>query len=160
MLFAATLQGVYCTVDYGEHWIEANQGLPQACVVQSFSLKDGMIFAGTNGSGCWRRPLADIASQTVRGGENGIKDHDALKILPYDRSSSFRNIEFFLNNPARAVLRLFDLSGHEVAVLANSDFDSGRHSIKWNIRLFPAGCYIVILRIGSNMQTRVVHVSH
>ena len=56
-------------------------------------------------------------------------------------------VEFTLPTPARIRLSIMDIQGRVVTVLADRDFDAGRHRLDWdgrhNGRRIPAGVYLV-----------------
>ena len=57
---------------------------------------------------------------------------------------------------SRAVvsLRIYDLLGREVAVLADGTVAPGVHTVEWDARSLPSGVYTCVLRFGGTMQTR------
>jgi hypothetical protein len=60
---------------------------------------------------------------------------------------------FDLSRAGTVSLRVFDLLGREVAVLAEGHFSSGRHAVEWNASAQSAGTYFAVLESG---DTRAV----
>lgn len=63
--------------------------------------------------------------------------------------------------PGRMRVAVFDVSGREVAVLEDRDFEQGRHEITWNTRVrgsrAPAGLYFIrATGLGRTLVNRVV----
>jgi hypothetical protein len=58
------------------------------------------------------------------------------------------NINFELLSPAKVTLKAYDLTGREVAIIANGDFTSGKHSLVWNAQNLPSGIYFIQLDAG------------
>jgi hypothetical protein len=51
-------------------------------------------------------------------------------------------------------LRIYDLLGREVAVLADGTVAPGVHTVEWDARSLPSGVYTCVLRFGGTMQAR------
>jgi 1,4-alpha-glucan branching enzyme len=62
-------------------------------------------------------------------------------------------ISFELPRAGHARIAVFDVAGHEVALLADREFDGGRHSLTWSAvrggRSLPSGVYFVRLETES-----------
>ncbi len=52
-------EGVFLSTDNGENWMSVNNGLPDSTVT-TIEITGAYIFAGTENSGIWRRPLSDF----------------------------------------------------------------------------------------------------
>ncbi len=63
-------------------------------------------------------------------------------------------ISFHLPRAAPIDLRLYDLSGREIAVLLNGPRPSGAHRINWRIENLPPGLYFYRLRSKDLVQTQ------
>ncbi len=77
---------------------------------------------------------------------------------PFNPSTT---VTWELPRPADASVRVFDVSGREVAALANGPADAGRHRTIWNGQdasghLVPAGVYIVRLFADGAAQSRKI----
>ncbi len=65
---------------------------------------------------------------------------------PFARSTEIR---FVLQQPARISLRIFDVQGREVAVLADDQpLNRGAHALQWRPRSLPSGTYFATLEVG------------
>ena len=94
----------------------------------------GFLFGSISGYGpTWTSPGAPI------GNSSGLISNDHLTTLKNDVSQSFPNpfgerttIQFKLDEPSTAMVRIFNLNGQELNVLANSNYPSGIHRIEWD----------------------------
>ena len=70
---------------------------------------------------------------------------------PFNASTEIR---FDVGTAEKVSLKIYDLSGREVAHLAEAAFGAGAHSISFNASGLPSGVYLYRLRTGSETQTR------
>ncbi|GIV58631.1 MAG: hypothetical protein KatS3mg042_1544 [Rhodothermaceae bacterium] len=70
--------------------------------------------------------------------------------------SQATTIPFVLDRPTRVALRVYDLLGREVAVLAEGLLPAGRHEAVWEAGALPAGLYLVRLQAGDTVLTRTL----
>jgi hypothetical protein len=63
-------------------------------------------------------------------------------------------IPFALAFPVHVSLKVYDVSGAEVATLADRDMRPGFHSIPWDARGLPSGVYFYKIRAGSFVRTK------
>ncbi len=62
-------------------------------------------------------------------------------------------ITFQLPRPSQVLVGVFDMLGHEVAVLVNGSVEAGVHTVTWNAGRYPSGvyfCRMVAFPIGSH----------
>jgi hypothetical protein len=64
------------------------------------------------------------------------------------------NIHFELPKAGQTTLRLFDLTGREVASLVNGNLPSGSHEITWNASQFASGVYFARLECSGLTLTQ------
>jgi streptogramin lyase len=79
---------------------------------------------------------------------------------PFSASGIFSNpstkIRFDLAKSGQALLRIFDLSGREIAILVNERLSAGQHEFNWNARHVPSGVYLYRLEALGYSATRRV----
>ena len=68
-------------------------------------------------------------------------------------------INFDLPIATKVVIRIYDVTGREIAILANRHMDAGQHSVVWNGenkrgRAVASGVYFCRLQAGSLTQTK------
>jgi hypothetical protein len=62
-------------------------------------------------------------------------------------------ISFALARKGNVGLKIYNLLGKEVAVLANGEYEAGTYDVTWNAEGFTSGTYFLILRSGDYVQT-------
>ena len=62
----------------------------------------------------------------------------------------------YSTNPAagNVTLKVYDISGREIATLLNGNFQAGSHSVTWDAREVPSGVYLCRLIAGEFNETR------
>ncbi|MBL0176177.1 MAG: T9SS type A sorting domain-containing protein [Ignavibacteria bacterium] len=68
--------------------------------------------------------------------------------------SDATTIAFTLSTAARAVVRVYDALGREVAVLTDADLPAGAHAVQWRTADLPPGVYVARLQAGTFSATR------
>jgi hypothetical protein len=63
-------------------------------------------------------------------------------------------VKFHLPGPGFVTLRIFDLSGREIAALLDGYMPSGEHEAKWQPQGLPSGIYFCRLQAGSLLETK------
>jgi hypothetical protein len=134
-LFISTQYGIFGTKDFGQNWHPCNDGLKNLNT-GSLTLLNDTIFAGTFGSGIWKRALSDIHVS-----------------LPESETENQRI--FIYPNPARdAVTIETGETGTNWRVLSLTNF-LGQEilerkvtgpSVMISIKELPAGIYLIKLR--------------
>ena len=84
--------------------------------------------------------------------QNDVKaaPSQSLNIVTYPNpASSSLSISYNLVNPGRAQLKLYDITGNEVAALSDDEETDGLHSATFNTSGYASGEYICVLRITS-----------
>ena len=72
-------------------------------------------------------------------------------------------VAFDLPEPGRVTLKVFDVSGRVVRILANGDYPAGNHEVSWNARdaaglPVAQGIYFVSMQSGSFTDTRRLYL--
>ena len=65
-------------------------------------------------------------------------------------------ISFELPEASRASIRVFDISGREVAILVNGNLQAGNHEAVWNAEMKASGIYLVKMETPSFTATKKV----
>jgi 1,4-alpha-glucan branching enzyme len=103
------------------------------------------------------RLYTDIQLQTPQIG-TGLEEEDddetVFRVRPNPSDRFF--LEFSLEDKAPASIKVYDLSGSLVAVIAEKTFSSGIHSFSWEPGAISPGIYIIVLRTDDNMAVRKV----
>ncbi len=80
---------------------------------------------------------------------------------PFDAHTTIR---FQLNQSRRVRVRIMDVLGRQLALLAHETYARGRHEVEWNRTAqnsdsVPPGVYFVVLDCKSEIRTRPIFVS-
>ncbi len=70
------------------------------------------------------------------------------------------NLSFALGNTEQVKITLYDILGHEVAVLANGQYAQGTHNIAFNTDNLKEGVYLYSINAGSFAKTLKFTVAH
>jgi len=147
--------GVFLSTNNGTSWTEVNSGLPANTTVLYFAASGANIFTGTIDKGVWRRPISEMVGV--------VYPKSQRKVLTFNiHSSSHTNpdvtIEFSLLRSDQVTIKIYDLSGHEIATLAKKLFGSGSYALRWSTRTIASGCYTVRMQAGLNTYARSIPI--
>ncbi len=70
---------------------------------------------------------------------------------PFNPSTTIR---FSLPHASLITLKVFNLSGQEVATLLDEQREAGMHTVRWNANGLPSGVYFYRLQVGEFEETR------
>ena len=70
---------------------------------------------------------------------------------PFNSSTS---IDFTIPVDSRVVIKIYNISGQEVATLKNEKMEAGKHSVIWNASDMPSGVYFCEVKAGVATETR------
>ncbi|MCC6475831.1 T9SS type A sorting domain-containing protein, partial [bacterium] len=108
--------------------------------------------------------LTDVDMDGVRtshGTRTAVFGSNSGNVLEYALNDAFPNpfnptttISFTLPEAGYATLRIFDISGREIAELVNGNVNAGATSIVWNAEGMATGTYFYTLEAGSFSMTK------
>ena len=155
-IFAGTLGGgVFLSVNTATSWNAVNSGLNQNAHIYSLVVRDGFVFAGTNGNGVWRRPLSEMGIITsVQLIHNQIPSAFALEQNYPNPFNPTTTIQFALPKKSRVTLKLFDITGREVVTLIDSESPAGEFKVLLGAGNLPSGVYFYRLETRDFVSTR------
>jgi hypothetical protein len=70
---------------------------------------------------------------------------------PFNPSTTIR---FVLPEPGHTTLKIFDITGREVATLVDESMETGEYSVQWHPSNLPTGMYVYRLRSGNFADTK------
>ena len=86
--------------------------------------------------------------------EEGIaQEYELLQNYPNPFNPT-TTIGFSIPAKSRVSLRIFNLLGQEVALLANDDLSAGKYEIRWNPEGLASGTYFYKLEAGGYVQSK------
>jgi hypothetical protein len=136
-VFAATDSGVYRSVDYGNNWTRTDglQGVKVAALVNNYY---GHIFAGTDDGFMYRNiESTNAVEKTGR----AIPSSFSLKQNYPNPFNPATNIEFNIPAAGFVSLKVYNVTGKEVAALINRELSAGNHRLVWKPGNIAGGVY-------------------
>jgi hypothetical protein len=85
--------------------------------------------------------------------DNGIRSFALLQNYPNPFNPT-THIRYILSQRGPVSLKVFDLTGREVATLVDGTQDEGVYTVEWNARTFPSGAYFYRLAEGTHSEAR------
>ncbi|OQY29145.1 MAG: hypothetical protein B6244_04730 [Candidatus Cloacimonetes bacterium 4572_55] len=82
-----------------------------------------------------------IAVETVRQKESP----EILPVAPNPSTGLF-SIHFRLTNPSPVSIRLFSVSGQQIADIFDQEMGEGEHVVSWDGRKIPSGAYLIAIK--------------
>jgi hypothetical protein len=156
-LLAGTSQaGVLLSTDRGVTWGAENTGLT-APRVQSIAFDSAYIYACTR-AGLYRRPLSELA------GPLAVRDQ-LLHPWQFQLEQNYPNpfnptttVRYSVGGvvPSHIKLAVYDILGHEVAVLVNERKEAGSYEVTWDAMHFPSGVYVYRLAAGGYAESKKI----
>jgi hypothetical protein len=146
--------GITRSTNYGISWVPINDGLGSGAYnVMSLGTDDQYLFAGTNGSNIWRRPLSQIVTDV----------NEEINILPQQFSLEQNYPNPF--NPSTKIswqtpisghqtLKIYDVLGIEVATLVDEFKSAGSYEVDFDASQLSSGIYFYKLQAGSFVETK------
>ncbi len=148
ILYIGTDIGVLVSPDAGETWEIFSAGLPNVIVTElEIHGNSNTLLAATFGRGSWQTVLPDYTPVKVD------KPHPAPEpgitaVYPNPFNAETR-IEIQLDRRQALDVRVYNLQGVEVEVLAKGRYAPGRHSLNFNGSRHASGIYFVRAITGS-----------
>jgi hypothetical protein len=151
-IFAGSPPGAFfVSTDNGMTWTQRIEGLGNL-QVYTIRIINNYIYAGTNGSGVWRRQLSEL---------NGISQVSAQVPVHYSLQQNYPNpfnpntkIRFALPKSAFAKLVVYDILGKEAATIVSQQLTAGTYEADWSAVSFPSGVYYYRITAGDYSETK------
>lgn len=134
IIWAGTSEGLFKLTYNGINWTSAPTGF-NAGNVEPLLMSGGIIFAAAESFGLWFRPINEMV-----GIEKTNCDNSKIFIFPNPFSESFK-INYFLSENSSVSLKLFDITGKLISIIANEKQTKGEHSINYNGENLKDGIY-------------------
>ncbi len=149
-LFAGTWSsGIYRLKNWDSTWIPV--GLPNEYVT-SFAFNNGYLYAATNNSSVWRRPISEIT---------GVKEIKVKIPSEFSLAQNYPNpfnpssiIEFKLASRQFITLKVYDILGKEIKTLVNEERPAGSYSVLFNAAGISSGVYFYKIQAGKFSETK------
>lgn len=152
MIILGTDIGVFQSVDEGASWVNFSSGMP---AVEIYDMKykqaAGLILAATHGRGCWTFDLGSVL---------GV---DPYSVIPktFELNQNYPNpfnpdtkIKFGLPKESAVKLTVYDVSGRQVELLIDQNFNAGTYEITWIASSYSSGVYFYKLETEGFSETK------
>ena len=130
LLFASVNNKLFLSRDNAVTWTPINTGIDPN-PVSAFTLSDNYLYAGTWGGGVWRRSMQEIIAD--------VKSEVKNQPLKFSLNQNYPNpfnpstaISFSLSTSCKVSIKIYDMLGSEIAVLADEQKPAGNHTINFN----------------------------
>jgi hypothetical protein len=146
--------GVWRSTNNGSTWGQINDGFSSgAYYVLSLVANDQYIYAGTNNSNVWRRPLSQIVTD-IETENNSYLDNFSLEQNYPNPFNPSTTITFSIPNEELVTLKVFNALGEEVAELVNETKPAGNYSVSFNASELSSGIYFYKISAGSFVEVK------
>jgi hypothetical protein len=150
-LFAAGY-GIFLSTNSGTTWIEVDSGLANRNIL-SLAVSGDRLYAGTNGSGVWRRPLSEMITAVRDKGNDSPSKFTLSQNYP-NPCNPTTAISFSLPSRSMVSLKVFDILGREVSTIVSEELQAGSYTRQWNASAFASGVYFYRLQAGTYSETK------
>jgi photosystem II stability/assembly factor-like uncharacterized protein len=145
--------GVYLSTNNGTSWVQRNEGLEGVGVpfIYAFCITNNYIFIGT-GNSVYKRSLDELTD--VQSTSNELpKQFSLAQNFPNPFNTS-TTIHFSVPSSEFVTLKVFDVSGNEVATLINEEKPAGSYEVNFNASQLTSGVYFYTINAGSFIETK------
>jgi photosystem II stability/assembly factor-like uncharacterized protein len=152
-LVTVTTDGLFTLQRDDTTWTRATRQIESPPPMLTMATDGTMLYAGTQWTGVWRRPLSDLITAVC----------DAIPLAPfgYQLEQNYPNpfnpsttIRFSLPSRSLVTLKIYDVLGKEVETIVNKELSIGTYSVKWNAESMPSGVYFYRLKAGGYTETK------
>lgn len=154
LLTATSAGGVFLSVNNGGNWVAVNDGLTNTNIHLLF-ISGTTVYVVTSAGDVWKRPLSEVLTVT---GLEVLNDDNAAGFMLYQNypnpSNGVTSIPFKLPVKSFVSLKVYDVSGVQVATLVEEVLLPGTYKFQWNTTGRMSGIYFYRLRAGSFTQTK------
>jgi hypothetical protein len=144
--------GIYLTTNFGANWSSVGVGMPNT-TIYSFIIKDTDIFAGASTGMVYRRALSEMITSLNLISSQVPAEFSMSQNYPNPFNPA-TNIGFRIADFGFVSLKVFDITGKEVAVLVNEKLSAGTYNTEFDASQFSSGIYFYTMTASGYSQTR------
>jgi hypothetical protein len=141
----------YVSNNNGATWTLRNEGLGSV-TVDAVCIANNYLFAGTPGSGVFRRSLAEVVG--IHPVSNEVPENYSLSQNYPNPFNPATKIRFDIPKSEFTVLKIYDAVGSEVYSLVNEQLYAGIYEVQWDASGYPSGVYYYKLTAGDFSETK------
>jgi photosystem II stability/assembly factor-like uncharacterized protein len=151
--FISTYSSVLLSTNNGTTWTTVNTGFPGNISGISLAINETNLFAGTYGTGVWRRPLSEMITD-VRNYKNNLPISFSLQQNYPNPFNPTTTINYSFPNSGLVIIKIYDVLGREVKTLINENKPAGNYSVQFNASKLVSGVYFYRMQAGEFVQTK------
>ncbi len=146
--------GVYASTNSGISWLSFTDGLPEVVITSDLVItpSNRMLRLATHSNGVYERKL--LSGTTSVSEANQFPSGFALEQNYPNPFNPSTHIKFHIPVSGLVLLKIFDVSGREVATLMNEPKEPGEYQIHFNAGEFSSGVYVYRLVAGPFVQSK------
>ena len=154
-IFAGSFgNGVWRSTNFGNIWNQINDGLASgAYYVLSLGRDNQYLFAGTNGSNIWRRPLSQVVTD-VETENSSYLDNFSLEQNYPNPFNPCTKIRYKVSTNSQVSIKVYDVLGNEVTSLVNEFRPAGSYEVTFDASKFSSGVYMYKLVAFSSIDSK------
>ena len=149
--YIAASNGLFKSTNGGINWVFSSYNQTVLIMSSCFLNPNTGWIAGYNG----------VVLKTTNGGNVFVKNISQEIPAAYSLKQNYPNpfnprtaIRFQVKGSSNVSLKIFDITGKEVATLVNERLNAGTYSIDWNASNFPSGVYFYRIQAEGFNETK------
>jgi hypothetical protein len=152
--------GIFTSTNLGSSWTNNSTGIPfyfngnrnVYSTISGFAFDEsGFIYASTTEDGLFKSNASTVSVSNISG---SVPDKFSLNQNYPNPFNPSTNIEFGLPRRSQVKLRVFDITGREVAAPVDQVLDAGNYKIFFDAGNLTSGVYFYRLQTDSFVETR------
>lgn len=144
--------GIFVSSNSGGSWTQENNGFPGNTSLYAFTIKGNLIFAGTNGSGAWKRILSQIIG--IKQIASNVPDKFSLSQNYPNPFNPKTKIKMQITKLSDVKLIVYDALGREVETLVNKQLRPGIYEVEWGGGSYTSGVYFYRIEAAEFTDTK------
>ena len=144
--------GVFVSNDNGANWTSRIEGLGYKTTL-ALCIYGNYIFAGTQDSGVYRRPLSELITEVKTISNQIPKDFSLLQNYPNPFNPS-TSIRYEIPKNGFVKLVVYDILGKEIETLVNEKQSAGTYEVKFEGKSLTSGVYFYRLTTDGFSDTK------
>ncbi len=162
VIFAGTSVGLYATSTLdgmNTEWVQEAPDVIGNAIVDMVAVResDGLVVAATHGAGVFKANVTAVQTSVEESGSAPVTSWALQQNYPNPFNPS-TTITADIAEQRHVSLRVYDVLGREVAVLADEVLPVGRHRFVWDAGTLPAGTYQYRLQAGDFVASRMMQL--
>ncbi|MDI6766747.1 MAG: T9SS type A sorting domain-containing protein [Bacteroidota bacterium] len=145
-VLAGTYNGLYWSTNNGQQWRAA--GLQGKVILSMIMNNERNIIVGTYRNGVFQTVQAVTSIQPVN------SKFPTSTIIYQNYPNPFNpktELRFEIRDLSQVSIKIYDVLGHEVAILVNEKKQPGAYTVTWDVKDYPSGLYFARLIVNSEI---------